>query len=173
VFWSVEGGRDQPLRGVEGISRLSRKATVEKGRVPAYVTQTQREKCASTLPNSHPRPATQCARYHRQALGSHLRSWGDSRGAEARHCHNRLLPVLLFASFRPSFFPYQAPATPPNLFWDPHAANLLSSLMCSNVINDVHAKTINLVNKIFQVISYVIQNLCVRERRPLHHISPS
>ena len=67
-------GVDQPLRGGEGISRLSRKATVEKGRVPAYVTQTQREKCASTLPNSHPRPATQCARYHRQALGSHLRS---------------------------------------------------------------------------------------------------
>jgi len=93
VFGSVEGGRDQPLGGGEGMGRLSRKATVEKGRVPAYVTQTQREKCASTLPNSHPRPATQCARYHRQALGSHLRSRGDSRGAEARHCHSRLLPV--------------------------------------------------------------------------------
>jgi len=43
VCGSVEGGRDQPLGGGGGTSRLSRKATVEKGRVPAYVNQTQRE----------------------------------------------------------------------------------------------------------------------------------
>ena len=88
----MEGGRDQPLGGGEGMGRLSRKATVEKGRVPAYVTQTQREmrvdsaKLTSTARNT-------MRRYHRQALGSHLRSRGDSRGAEARHCHSRLLPV--------------------------------------------------------------------------------
>jgi len=128
VSGGVEGGRDQPLGGGEGMGRLSRKATVEKGRVPEYVTQHKEKICASTLPNSHPRPATQCARYHRQALGSHLRSRGDSRGAEARHCHTRLLPVHPpLCQFPPELLSLSGACHPPSCFWDPHAAKLLSS----------------------------------------------
>jgi len=146
------------------MGRLSRKATVEKGRVPAYVTQTQREmrvdsaKLTSTARNTMRQIPPPSSWVPSQIQGRFPRRRGSSLSQSAPSGPPSSLPVSARASFLIRRLP------PTVLFWDPHAANLLSSPMCSNVINDVHAKTVNLVNKIFQVISYVIQNLCVRER---------
>ena len=111
MFGSVEGGRDQPLGGGEGMGRLSRKATVEKGRVPAYVTQTQREmrvdsaKLTSTARNTMRQIPPPSSWVPSQIQGRFPRRRGSSLSQSAPS------GPPSSASFRPSFFPYQAPAT--------------------------------------------------------------